>query len=111
MTIVLSMLIFVFQINLTSHPSWCAQFLPFGYVHVQGKYWNVGFLQYYELKQIPNFILAFPITYFILWTAYHFITANKQTLWSLGFVRRKKAPNVRNLWMQESCFVYIVHVS
>jgi phosphatidylinositol glycan class V len=45
-------------------PAWCTEGLfPSVYSHVQLKYWNVGFLRYYQLKQIPNLALAAPILF------------------------------------------------
>ncbi|KAL4094318.1 hypothetical protein PRIC1_009979 [Phytophthora ramorum] len=44
--------------------SWCAEVMPnFSamYMFIQSEYWNVGLFRYYELKQIPNFLLAAPI--------------------------------------------------
>lgn len=44
-----------------SSPAWCAARVPYLYGHVQRHYWGVGFLRYFELKQLPNFLLAAPI--------------------------------------------------
>ncbi len=47
-------------------PSLCSQesneksLINLAYGTIQSVYWNLGFFNYYELKQIPNFILAFP---------------------------------------------------
>ncbi|KAI1311329.1 hypothetical protein EDD11_003474 [Mortierella claussenii] len=41
--------------------SWCHSALPSIYTFVQDFYWNVGFLRYYEIKQIPNFLMAAPM--------------------------------------------------
>lgn len=49
---------------LTGDRSWCAQTIPnvsAMYVFIQSEYWNVGLFKYYELKQVPNFLLAAPI--------------------------------------------------
>jgi phosphatidylinositol glycan class V len=43
--------------------AWCKEVGSSMYSYVQRKHWNVGFLRYYQVKQIPNFFLASPILY------------------------------------------------
>ena len=42
------------------------------YYYVQSKYWNVGFLKYYQIKQIPNFVLASPMIYIAIQCLFRF---------------------------------------
>ncbi|KAL1718758.1 glycosyltransferase family 76 protein [Schizophyllum commune] len=44
----------------TTRPEWCTNTLPLIYSHVQSAYWNVGFLRYWTLQQLPNFVIAAP---------------------------------------------------
>jgi hypothetical protein len=42
-------------------PDWCHDVIPLAYSAVQRNFWNVGFLRYYSVNQIPNFALTIPI--------------------------------------------------
>ena len=40
---------------------WCDARLPLAYTFVQRAYWDVGFLRYWTVAQVPNFVLAMPV--------------------------------------------------
>ena len=44
-------------------PEWCEYKLPMLYAYVQEHYWNQGLWRYWQMKQIPNFALAVPMTF------------------------------------------------
>ncbi|KAG8217914.1 glycosyltransferase family 76 protein [Butyriboletus roseoflavus] len=42
-------------------PGWCDRgMFPSIYAHVQRQYWNVGFMRYWTVSNVPNFLLALP---------------------------------------------------
>lgn len=43
-----------------SRPEWCERAVPLIYSYVQERYWGVGFLKYWKISQIPNFVLGAP---------------------------------------------------
>ncbi|KAH8107800.1 glycosyltransferase family 76 protein [Cristinia sonorae] len=53
--------------DIVSPAPWCSNFPPLIYTYVQSKYWNVGFLRYWTLAQVPNFLMCAPILVILLW--------------------------------------------
>ena len=53
--------------NREVQPEWCDSDMGSLYAYVQRTHWNVGLFRYFELKQIPNFLLASPILFCSAW--------------------------------------------
>lgn len=85
--------------------SWCYDSIPLSYGYVQKTYWNVGFLRYYEFKQIPNFLLAFPIIWIYLYHCFKYLLLNQSITLKLGLfgeIKKRKTSN-------HTLFPFIVH--
>ncbi|KAK3030113.1 hypothetical protein RJ639_038862 [Escallonia herrerae] len=90
---------------------WCRARLPSLYNYIQSHYWyliihshpvatlyliqintssilsgrGVGFLRYFQLKQLPNFLLAFPILSLALCSIIDYVKVQPDVFFSLGF--------------------------
>ncbi|XP_031572995.1 GPI mannosyltransferase 2-like [Actinia tenebrosa] len=98
-----------------STPPWCSWKLPLSYSYIQNHYWNVGFLKYFEVKQIPNFILALPMVVLSLMAVWEFIgdNSNRLTVKTLGLwqpTNNKSSTESRRGFHSADVFVYIAHL-
>ncbi|KAI0142894.1 glycosyltransferase family 76 protein [Xylariaceae sp. FL1272] len=57
---------------------WCTKRLPSIYTFVQQHYWNVGFLRYWTLPNLPLFLLAGPVLYLMAISGLDFISQPRQ---------------------------------
>ncbi|KAI5387161.1 uncharacterized protein LOC127105108 isoform X1 [Lathyrus oleraceus] len=64
---------------------WCNARVPLLYNYIQSHYWGVGFLTYFQLKQLPNFLLASPILSLAFFSVVHYAKSRPQIFFSLGF--------------------------
>ncbi|XP_028752518.1 GPI mannosyltransferase 2 isoform X2 [Neltuma alba] len=63
---------------------WCKARVPLLYNYIQSHYWGVGFLRYFQLKQLPNFLLASPILFLAFCSIYYYAKSRPQCFFSLG---------------------------
>ncbi|RZC59316.1 hypothetical protein C5167_006619 [Papaver somniferum] len=89
---------------------WCKARVPFLYDFLQGHYctkiitflwWllrflsqGVGFLKYFQLKQLPNFLLASPILSLALCSIAYYVKLRPEIVFSLGFRASSKEKNL-----------------
>ncbi|NXG44287.1 PIGV mannosyltransferase, partial [Psilopogon haemacephalus] len=93
-------------------PPWCSWRFPLVYSYVQDTYWDVGFLRYFKLRQIPNFLLALPVTFLLSWAAWTYAAANPRHCLTLGLERRKSEEGKpRSGFCSPAVFVYMVHAT
>lgn len=92
-------------------PEWCSHQIPLSYSYVQKKYWNVGFMQYYEFKKIPNFVLAFPILYVMLRRSIQFMNEHRVLLYTIGSFsgEGKTYENSKKKIDPSDMFVFVIH--
>eukprot|EP00117_Sycon_ciliatum_P044316 scpid50810/ scgid31993/ GPI mannosyltransferase 2; GPI mannosyltransferase II; Phosphatidylinositol-glycan biosynthesis class V protein len=81
---------------------WCKSLLGLSYGYIQSTYWNVGFLRYFTVAQIPNFILASPML--IMPVAFS-CTYVRRAWYSVSRLRMNEG---RGLW-SPCTFVFAVH--
>lgn len=104
-----------YQIRGNSISPWCNYTIPLSYSFVQRSHWGVGFLKYYEFKQIPNFLLALPVTMLSLGCVISYYKWNKKTCWTLGIeshtvVLKKDDEEQRCVWNNPRLLPYVVHI-
>ncbi|XP_053433032.1 GPI mannosyltransferase 2 isoform X1 [Nycticebus coucang] len=95
-------------------PPWCSWDLPVIYSYIQDVYWNVGFLKYYELRQVPNFLLATPVAILVAWATWTYVTTHPWLCLTLGLQRSKssKTPEKPDPgFLSPQVFVYLIHAA
>ncbi|KAG0219773.1 hypothetical protein BGX31_011159 [Mortierella sp. GBA43] len=78
---------------------WCDSVPPSIYTFVQDFYWNVGFLRYYEIKQIPNFLMAAPMVTLSASGIFYYVMYDRKRMLSLG---RQSGTGTRTLFLSHS---------
>ncbi|XP_077823831.1 GPI alpha-1,6-mannosyltransferase 2 isoform X2 [Macaca mulatta] len=97
-----------------NEPPWCFWDVPLIYSYIQDVYWNVGFLKYYELRQVPNFLLAAPVAILVVWATWTYVTTHPWLCLTLGLQRSKNNKTLEKPdlgFLSPKVFVYLVHAA
>lgn len=86
-------------------PQWCTHTIPLIYSHAQKTYWGVGFLSYFTLAQLPNFIIAAPPILLI----YGFAISHIRQSSTRPFRSRTLTPHVIHAVVLTTTLVFSAH--
>ncbi|KAF0920160.1 hypothetical protein E2562_033462 [Oryza meyeriana var. granulata] len=64
--------------NMEEMRPWCKAKVPLLYGFIQSHYWGVGFLRYFQVKQLPNFLLASPVLSLAVYSIIHYTKMLRQ---------------------------------
>uniref|UniRef100_UPI0035902BA1 GPI mannosyltransferase 2 n=1 Tax=Myxine glutinosa TaxID=7769 RepID=UPI0035902BA1 len=92
-------------------PLHCNTTLPGIYRHLQEFHWGLGLFKYYELKQIPNFLLAGPSVILAAAATLAFIHVQPTFCLRLGLQRKTKPSKAFVGFFRCSVFIYVAHMA
>nr|CDS32579.1 gpi mannosyltransferase 2 [Hymenolepis microstoma] len=104
-----------YAVNATVHAVWC-QGVPWSSYNLLQKYfWNVGAFRYYQLRQLPNFLLALPVLTLVFKTISLFAKRAPRTLFSLGILsdtekQRLILPHIYHILFLSLYGIVCVHI-
>ncbi|XP_054823090.1 uncharacterized protein LOC129321378 isoform X2 [Prosopis cineraria] len=81
---------------------WCKARVPLLYKYIQSHYWGVGFLRYFQLKQLPNFLLASPVLSLAFCSIYYYAKSRPQNFFLLGFQISKEEKNCGVVFLSDA---------
>ncbi|KAJ2740116.1 ER membrane glycoprotein subunit of the GPI transamidase complex-like protein [Coemansia sp. BCRC 34301] len=70
---------------------YCSDTFTTIYSFVQAEYWDIGFLKYYTVQQLPNFALAAPVVTLSLVGLYTYVAHDPLRVATLGWHQRRTA--------------------
>lgn len=96
-----------------SKPAWCSNRVPLSYNHVQSKYWDVGLFKYYQIKQLPNFIVASPMAILVLYGTNKYtetVRRYQKELTKITSIDKRNKVKAANRKANNTLFIYYAQV-